>query len=260
MTPDAAEAYVAAGAHARTLSAWRSSPISHYEAASALGHPVALGPSDEVIGDLHVLRGAYHDRPSRPTPPLRRLTDDVEGPRGAFSSTSRRRATSAAANGSWPIATTRRRSTSAPSEATVARAATEAASPGVAARPTGRGSSDSKRSHWRKPPVLDAAAAQANNILGLLGCGREYLERSIELRAGRAAPRAIRIAALNNLARDHAAAGELVAAPRSSPTRRLPSAKPRATSTTRQRFATTRAASCTAPVPAMRRWPSSNSR
>ena len=51
-------------------------------------------------------------------------------------------------------------------------------------------------------------AAQANNILGLLGCGRSYLERSLELSTGLADP-SIRIAALNNLALDHAAGGEL---------------------------------------------------
>jgi len=56
-----------------------------------------------------------------------------------------------------------------------------------------------------------AAAAQANNILGLLGCGREYLERSLELAGGLPEP-GVRIAALNNLARDHAAGGDLVRA------------------------------------------------
>jgi tetratricopeptide (TPR) repeat protein len=56
-----------------------------------------------------------------------------------------------------------------------------------------------------------AAIARANNILGLLGCGREYLERSLELSTGLSDP-SIRIAALNNLALDHAAAGELAEA------------------------------------------------
>ena len=53
-----------------------------------------------------------------------------------------------------------------------------------------------------------AAAAQANNLLGLFGCGRAYLERSLELSAGLGDP-SVRIAALNNLALDHAAVGEL---------------------------------------------------
>jgi tetratricopeptide (TPR) repeat protein len=53
-----------------------------------------------------------------------------------------------------------------------------------------------------------AAAAQAHNILGLLGGGRRHLERSLELSSGLADP-SVRIAALNNLARDHAQAGEL---------------------------------------------------
>jgi len=56
-----------------------------------------------------------------------------------------------------------------------------------------------------------AAAAQANNILGLLGCGREYFERSLELSSELPDP-GVRIAALNNLARDHAAAGDLARA------------------------------------------------
>ncbi len=58
-----------------------------------------------------------------------------------------------------------------------------------------------------------AAAAQANNILGLLGAGRSYLQRSIELASELDDP-AVAIAALNNLARDHASSGELEAAER----------------------------------------------
>jgi tetratricopeptide (TPR) repeat protein len=56
-----------------------------------------------------------------------------------------------------------------------------------------------------------AAAAQANNILGLLGCGREYFERSLELSRELPDP-GVRIAGLNNLARDYAATGDLARA------------------------------------------------
>ena len=63
----------------------------------------------------------------------------------------------------------------------------------------------------RRKAARSAAAAQANNILGLLGCGREYLERSLELSSELPDP-GVRIAALNNLARDHAAAGDLARA------------------------------------------------
>jgi len=53
-----------------------------------------------------------------------------------------------------------------------------------------------------------AAAAAANNLLGMLGAGRAHLERSLELARELPDP-AIAIAALNNLARDDFAAGEL---------------------------------------------------
>src|SRR6202034_193500 len=53
-----------------------------------------------------------------------------------------------------------------------------------------------------------AAAARANNTLGMLGCGRGYLERSLELARDLSDP-SIRIAALNNLARDDVASGRL---------------------------------------------------
>jgi tetratricopeptide (TPR) repeat protein len=75
-----------------------------------------------------------------------------------------------------------------------------------------RGESDTARALGFEALALadgsGAAAAQANNILGLLGCGRAYLERSLELSRELPDP-GIRIAALNNLARDHVAAGEL---------------------------------------------------
>ena len=53
-----------------------------------------------------------------------------------------------------------------------------------------------------------AAAAAANNLLGMLGAGRAHLERSLELARELPDP-GIAIAALNNLARDDFAAGEL---------------------------------------------------
>ena len=53
-----------------------------------------------------------------------------------------------------------------------------------------------------------AATAQAHNILGLLGAGREHLELSLAFSAA-LADQTIRLAALNNLALDYAADGDL---------------------------------------------------
>ena len=53
-----------------------------------------------------------------------------------------------------------------------------------------------------------AATAQAHNILGLLGAGRAHLELSLALSAD-LEDQTIRLAALNNLALDCAAAGDL---------------------------------------------------
>jgi DNA-binding SARP family transcriptional activator/Tfp pilus assembly protein PilF len=202
--PAAADAYAAAGAHARTLSAALEA-ISHYEAAIALGHP-KVSTLHEAIGDLHVLRGAYDDALAAYAAAAA-TTDDLEAPgrlEHKLGGVHERR-------GEWELAD---------------RHYEEALELGADEATVG---CDRSRIAWRRGELeqaralgfealalaqaagADAAAAQANNILGLLGCGREYLERSLELAAELPNP-AIRIAALNNLARDHAAVGELARA------------------------------------------------
>jgi tetratricopeptide (TPR) repeat protein len=200
----AAGAYAAAGAHARTLSAALEA-ISHYEAAIALGHPQAPA-LHEAIGDLHVLRGAYDDALAA-YGAAAATTDDLAAPgrlEHKLGGVHERR-------GEWELADRHY-------EEALGLGADEAAV-----------RCDRSRVAWRRGELEQArvlgfealalaqaagangAAAQANNILGLLGCGREYLERSLELAAELPHP-AIRIAALNNLARDHAAEGELARA------------------------------------------------
>jgi tetratricopeptide (TPR) repeat protein len=55
----AADYYVRAGAHARTLFANREA-LAQYQAALALGHP-CVGELHEALGDLHTLLGEYRD-------------------------------------------------------------------------------------------------------------------------------------------------------------------------------------------------------
>jgi tetratricopeptide (TPR) repeat protein len=196
----AAEAYAAAGDRARVLSA-ATEAITHYEAALALGHPDPEGLY-EAIGDVRTLQGAY-------------------GPALAAYDAAAAQTESAAAGriehklgivherrGDWQLA-----------ERHYVEALRLGAEPAVV-------QSDRSRVAWRSGDVEGARtlgfealqlaegtgalgpAAQANNILGLLGCGRSYLERSLEQSTGLADP-SIRIAALNNLALDHANDGEL---------------------------------------------------
>ena len=200
----AAAAHVAAGAHARTLSAALEA-ISHYEAAIALGHPD--GPAlHEAIGDLHVLRGAYGSALAAYAA-ASATTTDAQAPgrlEHRLGGVHERR-------GEWELADRHY-------EEALALGADQASV-----------RCDRSRVAWRRGELEEAralgfealelaladgaaaAAAQANNILGLLGCGREYLERSLELAATLPHP-AIRIAALNNLARDLAAGGDLLRA------------------------------------------------
>jgi DNA-binding SARP family transcriptional activator len=197
----AADAHAAAGAHARTLSAALEA-ISHYEAAIALGHRDAPA-LQEGIGDLHVLRGDYSGALAAYAAAAA-STQDATAPgrlEHKLGGVHERR-------GEWELAD---------------RHYEDALALGADAAVVG---CDRSRVAWRSGDVehartlgfqaLDlaqaagasAAAAQANNILGLLGCGREYLERSLELAAGLPHP-GVHIAALNNLARDLAASGEL---------------------------------------------------
>lgn len=198
----AAAQYVAAGDDARALSGWMEA-IAHYEAALALGHadPAQL---QEAIGDVHALRGEYG---------VAIASFDSAAALGAPSATGRLEHKLGAVyerRGDWELA-----------ENHYALALDGASDPDRAAI-----LADRSRAAWRRGEREHArtlafealalaeragardAAARANNILGLLGCGREYLERSIELSALMSDP-SVRIAALNNLALDHVAAGEL---------------------------------------------------
>ena len=198
--PPAAGAHAAAGDRARALGAGADA-IVHYETALALGHsdPSLL---HEAIGDLLMLGGEYrgalaaYDAAAAHCPPPRagRLEHKLGG-------IHERR-------GDWQRA-----------ERHYQQALTLGADP-AAVR------SDLSRIAWRQGRLdvartlalqalaaaeqvrADGPAAQAHNILGLLGCGQEHLERSLEL-SSRLVDPTIRIAALNNLARALADAGEL---------------------------------------------------
>ena len=201
----AAAEYAAAGDRARVLSAGTEA-VAHYEAALALGHP---DPERlyEAIGDVRTLQGAYgpalaaYDAAAAQS----EQADGVAGLRGRVE---HKLGTVHERRGDWQLA-----------ESHYVEALHLGADQAVV-------QSDRSRVAWRKGDVdgartlgfeaLELAeqagalgpAAQANNILGLLGCGRGYLERSLEQSTGLADP-SIRIAALNNLALDHANEGEL---------------------------------------------------
>jgi DNA-binding SARP family transcriptional activator len=199
----AALAYVAAAAHARSLSAALEA-VAHFEAAIALGHPDPAG-LHEAIGDLHTLRGAYSDALAAYAAAA--AHDDL----AAAGRLEHKLGGVHERRGEWELAERHY-------EDALGRGGDEAVV-----------QSDRSRLAWRRGDVAQArtlgfdalrlaqeagaaaAAAQANNILGLLGCGREYLERSLELSSELPDP-SVRIAALNNLARDHAAAGDLARA------------------------------------------------
>jgi DNA-binding SARP family transcriptional activator len=199
----AAAAHAEAGAQARALGAAREA-IVHLEAAIALGHPDAAELA-ERIADLHVLRGGYGDALAAYAAAAAQERADAAGRiEHKLGGVHERR-------GEWELA--ERHYADA-----LALGADEAAV-----------QCDRSRVAWRRGELEQAralafaalelaaarddaaAAAQASNILGLVGCGREHLERSLEL-AQSLEERPIRIAALNNLARDHAAAGELARA------------------------------------------------
>jgi DNA-binding SARP family transcriptional activator/predicted ATPase len=198
----AALEYAAAGDRARSLAA-RAEAISHYEAALALGHDDPAG-MHESIGDVHTLRGEYGaalaaynaaaalvDRPA---------AGRLEHKLGAVHDR----------RGEWSLAEQHYQealelATDADRAAVQADLSLVAWRQGNAAGAQALGFEALALAEAAGTP---SAAARANNILGLLGCGREYLERSLELSTELGDP-SVRIAALNNLALDHAAAGEL---------------------------------------------------
>ncbi len=198
----AALEYVAAGDHARVLSA-RSEAVSHYQAALGLGHhdPAAL---HESIGDVHTLRGEYGSALAAYNAAAALAEPAAAGRLEHKLGTVHER------RGDWQLA--EHHYLQALTVATETdRATVQSDRSRVAWR---RGDHDGARTLGFEALSLaeaagaQAAAAQANNLLGLLGCGRDYLARSLELSAGLPDP-SVRIAALNNLAHDHAAAGEL---------------------------------------------------
>lgn len=199
----AALAHVAAAEHARSLGAALEA-VAHLEAAIALGHPDAAA-LQEAIADLHTLRGAYKDALAA------YAAAGAHDDRAAAGRLEHKLGGVHERRGEWELAERHY-------EDALTLGAEEAAV-----------QSDRSRVAWRRGDLdqartlgfealrlaeeadAGAAAAQANNILGLLGCGREYFERSLELSSELPDP-GVRIAALNNLARDHAAAGDLARA------------------------------------------------
>ena len=196
----AALAHAEAGERARSLSAALEA-VDHFEAAIALGHSDAAR-LHEAIGDLHTLRGAY----------ARALA--------AYAAAAAHGDAAAAGRLEHRVGGVHeRRGELELAEHHYAAALALGAEEAVV-------QCDRSRVAWRRGELerarelafaalelaeqagAPAAQAQANNILGLLGCGREHLEQSLLLAGGLADP-GVRIAALNNLARDHASVGEL---------------------------------------------------
>jgi len=196
----AAAAYAAAGERARTLAAGAEA-ITHYETALALGHPDPF-LLHEAIGDLRTLRGEYrHALAAYDAAAAQCPEADVGRLEHKLGGVHERR-------GDWQLA-----------EPHFKQALALGAEPAAV-------HSDLSRIAWRDGRLEEARtlalqalafaeeaekddlAAQAHNVLGLLGCDRGHLERSLEL-SSRLADPTIRIAALNNLAREHALSGEL---------------------------------------------------
>lgn len=202
---EAALAYAAAGDHARGLSAWAEG-IAHYQAALALDHDDPAG-LHESIADVRTLRGEYGMALTAYNAAAALAGADATGRlEHKLGSVHERR-------GDWDLAEVHYRQALATG---ADRATVQSDRSRVAWR---RGDREQARTLGFEALALAedggvrAAAAQANNLLGLLGCGREYLERSLELSEDLADP-SVRIAALNNLALDHAADGELADAER----------------------------------------------
>jgi DNA-binding SARP family transcriptional activator len=196
----AARAHIEAGERARSLSAALEA-VAHFEAAIALGHPEAAR-LQEAIGDLHTLRGAYSDALAAYAAAaahgdvtaagrLEHKLGGVHDRRGEWELAERHYEDALALGGDEAVLQCDR-SLVAWRRGDVEQARRLGFEALALAQEAGAG----------------AAEAQANNILGLLGCGRDYLEHSLQLSTELGEPR-LRIAALNNLARDHAAVGEL---------------------------------------------------
>jgi tetratricopeptide (TPR) repeat protein len=177
--------------------------VAHYESALGLGHDHP-GTLHESIGDVRTLRGEYGPALAAYNAAAAFAEGEVVGRiEHKLGAVHERR-------GDWPLAEHHYM------QALVTASGAEYASV----------QSDRSRVAWHRGQEdvarelgLDAlghaelagaqaAAARAHNILGLLGCGRQHLQRSLELSMA-LKDSSVRIAALNNLALDYAAAGEL---------------------------------------------------
>jgi DNA-binding SARP family transcriptional activator len=196
----AAHAHAAAGERARLLSA-TAEAIGHFESAIALGHP-EQATLHEAIGDLETLHGAY---------PLALAAYAAAGAHGSGEDAGALEHKIGAVHerrGEWDLAEGHYLEALALG---AAAAEVQADRSRVAWR---RGESERARELGVEALALaqdtgaTAAAAAANNLLGMLGAGRVHLERALELARELPDP-GIAIAALNNLARDDFAAGEL---------------------------------------------------
>lgn len=201
----AAHEYAAAGDRARSLSA-RAEAVAHYESALGLGHddPGAL---HESIGDVHTLRGEYSPALSAYNAAAAFATGQATGRiEHKLGAVHERRADWALAEHHYLQALA---TASGAERATVqsdrSRVAWHRGEEDVARRLALEALAQAEQAG------AQAAAARAHNILGLLGCGRSHLQRSLELSIGLNDP-SVRIAALNNLALNYAAAGELTTA------------------------------------------------
>ena len=200
---EAALAHAAAGESARGLLAGTEA-IAHFGAAIALGH-AEKASLYEAIGDVSVLRGEYRDALA---------AYDAAGAAGVAADRGRLEQKVGAVHerrGDWQLAASHY-------EQALALGADP---PSVQA--------DRSRVAWRQGDAVRAraiglealalaeqaadprAAAQAHNILGLVGEGRTHLEESLAI-ATELDDAAVRIAALNNLARDLTREGDLVRA------------------------------------------------
>ena len=198
--PAAAESYLAAGDRARDLAA-TAEALDHYRTALALGYP-RPGDLHESLGDVHTLRGEYRAAVSAYEAAAALAEPDhmaeLEQKLGAVHE---RRS-------EWDLAERHYQAAlqlggdAARIQADRSLVARRRGDDGEALR---LGTEALQLAEEAGDP---AATAQAHNILGLLGAGREHLELSLELSAG-LDDSAIQVAALNNLALDCAADGDL---------------------------------------------------
>ncbi len=198
--PAAAAAYFEAGDRARELAA-TAEALEHYRTALALGHPrpAAL---HEALGDVHTLRGEYraalaaYEAAAALAEPdqLARLEQRI-------GSVHERRS-------DWELAELHYQE--------ALRLGGDAARIQADRSLVARRRGDDAEALRLGATALalaehagdQAATAQAHNILGLLGAGREHLELSLAFSAA-LTDQTIRLAALNNLALDYAAEGDL---------------------------------------------------